>query len=482
VRVCHFVFCTCVAILATLTQAFANNTFPGTLLTGSSGSISGTTVGATGETGEPASFGGGNLNTIWYSWTATATGTFTVATCNLTSETNTNFDTTLQAFTGNTVNAPLVLLAQNDDTTACNSTVNVNYGSTISFAVTAGTPYRIQVDGYASNTGTYTLRWGLAALLVTTTDNSATEGGDTAAFTVRPQSPPAGGTDIVVTIGNSTQCTFAPNTLTFTNANWTTAQIVTAIAIDDVVIEGTHSCAPASISAAGGTYVGITAIPPTLTVIDNENPQFTITKTQSGGSNPVTATGQAINYTITIVNTGNVPLTGTIFTDTFKLGAANRSFTTGPTLSGDAAPVGTVNVGETWTYTASYSVTLADMNATGNFTNQATFDTTETVPQISAIITTPVTRTPTLTIAKTWTFATDANSNGLADVGDVITYNYAVTNSGNVTLTNVFISDVHNGAGTLSAISPTTVASLNPGLSTNFTASYTTIQGDLDAP
>lgn len=360
----HFVG-VCVAVglgfWAMFMSAHANNVFPGTTLSGSSGTVTGTTVGATGETGEPASIGGGNLNTIWYSWTATATGTFTVATCNLATETNTNFDTTLQSFSGNAVNT-LTLLAQNDDTNACTATVNPNYASTISFPVTTGASYRIQVDGYTSAVGTYTLRWGLAALVVTTTDNSATEGGDTAAFTVRPQSPPAGGTNIVVTVGTSAQCTFAPTTLTFTNANWTTAQSVTATAIKDTVIEGTHSCAAASLSASGGTYVSITATPPTLTIIDND--------------------------------------------------------------------------------------------------------------------------IASLALAKTWAFAPggDANSNGVADVGDVIRYSYAVTNTGTLVLTSVVVNDVHTGAGALGAITPASVASLSPGVTTTFIANYTTVQGDLDAP
>ena len=34
-------------------------------------------------------------------------------------------------------------------------------------------------------------------------------------------------------------------------------------------------------------------------------------------------------------------------------------------------------------------------------------------------------------------------------VGEVVTYTYVVTNTGNVTLTAVSVSDVHSGAGTV---------------------------------
>lgn len=480
--------------LAAASGALAADNWPGTVLSGASGSVTGSTTGATAQAGENTTYGAGTLNTIWYQWTAPASGSFTAATCNLGSETTTNHDTTLILYTGTAL--PLTVRSTNDDATGCLAAGNANYGSVVSFNVTAGTTYYLQVDGYASATGNFVLRYGLTGLAVAVTDNTATEGGGTGAFTIVLNAPPAasspGGNNMAaqsatVTVGTSPQCTYAPTTLTFTSANWNVPQTVVVTAIDDVVIEGTHTCTPASITAATGAYAGISVAAgnlPVITITDNENPQFTISKIQSAGANPVTAAGQSISYSITIANTGNVPLTGTSFTDTFLLGASSRSFTSGPTLSGDAAPLGTVNVGETWTYTASYTVTLADMNAAGNFSNQASFDTAETAAQNSAIVTTPVTRNATLAISKSWVFAPggDLNGNGFADLNDVINYSYAVTNTGNVTITNVAVNDIHNGAGPLGPIAPATVASLNPGASTNFAASYTVIQGDMDAP
>ena len=69
----------------------------------------------------------------------------------------------------------------------------------------------------------------------------------------------------------------------------------------------------------------------------------------------------------------------------------------------------------------------------------------------------------------------------LAEVGETITYSFSVTNTGNVTLTNVNVSDAHSGTGSLSAITPASIASLAVGASQTFTATYVVTQADIDA-
>jgi len=101
-----------------------------------------------------------------------------------------------------------------------------------------------------------------------------------------------------------------------------------------------------------------------------------------------------------------------------------------------------------------------------------------------------------LTIDKSHAFTTGTPDAG---VGDVIQYTYQVTNSGNVTITNVSVSDVHNGFGSFPA-NPTIVSltdnapsgdstgstggtswtSLAPGDQLIFTADYTVVQQDVD--
>ncbi|WP_165784586.1 DUF11 domain-containing protein [Zhengella mangrovi] len=115
---------------------------------------------------------------------------------------------------------------------------------------------------------------------------------------------------------------------------------------------------------------------------------------------------------------------------------------------------------------------------------------------------------PALVLAKTWSFVTDANGDGKAGTGDVVRYAYAVTNTGNVNVANVSVSDTTNGndpaflggasPGQPVAVSLTTDAgtvgdstdadnagpvwdTLAPGDTVTFTADYSVVQADVDA-
>jgi uncharacterized repeat protein (TIGR01451 family) len=250
----------------------------------------------------------------------------------------------------------------------------------------------------------------------------------------------------------------------------------------------------ATTAAAGGhtdpTNTG-NDLTETITVA---NAGHTISKTQISGPNPITAAGQTIGYRISVANAGNVTLTGVVVTDTLLLGTASRTVTSGPTYaSGDISNIGQLNVGETWLYDASYVTTQADLDATGSLSNTATIDTTQTNPSTSTAVVTPLTRTPALSILR------QANTLGPVSVGNVIGYTYRVTNSGNVTINGVGVTDVHNGFGvdpvpgseTLTDNNPpggSSDATLNngqwsvlgPGDVVTFSANYTVIQQDIE--
>jgi hypothetical protein len=118
----------------------ANNDFPGEALSGLPASAIGTNAGGTKQTGEPNHAGNAGGKSVWYSWTAPSSGDVDVNTC------NSGFDTLLSVYTGGTVNG-LTQVAANDDG-GCGTG-----GSALTFTASAGTTYRIAVDGHNAGSG-----------------------------------------------------------------------------------------------------------------------------------------------------------------------------------------------------------------------------------------------------------------------------------------------------------------------------------------
>jgi hypothetical protein len=115
------------------------------VITGTSGSVSGDNVGATVESGEPAPVAGQNAS-VWYSFTPTATQSYTL---NAVSTTSTYFTPLLAVYTGAAVNALTM----------------VGYATTtLAFTGTAGTTYHIQVGidpAMFTVQGAFSLTWAI---------------------------------------------------------------------------------------------------------------------------------------------------------------------------------------------------------------------------------------------------------------------------------------------------------------------------------
>ena len=110
-------------------------------------------------------------------------------------------------------------------------------------------------------------------------------------------------------------------------------------------------------SASGNTTTGAGGGTGTSTTL-SPSPGLTVTKTADNTSiNPASA-GDTISYTITVKNTGNVTFTSLSLTDALTSDEAWSA-----SDGGDVDGTGALNVGETWTFTASYAITSSDITS-----------------------------------------------------------------------------------------------------------------------
>ncbi len=203
-------------------------------------------------------------------------------------------------------------------------------------------------------------------------------------------------------------------------------------------------------------------------------PNIEITKDDQFPYTPQSlAVGDVITYNLNVINAGNVPLTNVTVTD------ANATVT--------GSPIASIPAYSTTTIQATHTVTQADIDA-GQYTNSANVSTDfegQTYTDISDDTDpaspsgdddptiTFIEKVPELTVLKDDQL--NYSPQNLA-VGDVINYQITVTNSGNVTLNNIDVTDAN-----ANITGGTPIAVLAPGDSANATATYTVTQADIDA-
>ena len=260
---------------------------------------------------------------------------------------------------------------------------------------------------------------------------------------------------------------------------------------------------------------------PTDTVIP-QNPMISITKSSSLdlGADGVVSVGDVITYTYTVSNTGDVTVfdvsvsesaadftgTGTLPTPVYQSGGADLD--SEADLEDLAVGAGTI------VYTSTYTITQGDIDA-GVVTNQATADGSD--PQGGTVTDdsddpndptdndnngdgepddptdTVIPQNPMISITKSSSL--DLGADGVVSVGDVITYTYTVSNTGDVTVFDVSVSESaadFTGTGTLPTPvyqsggadldSEADLEDLAVGTGTIvYTSTYTITQGDIDA-
>ena len=203
---------------------------------------------------------------------------------------------------------------------------------------------------------------------------------------------------------------------------------------------------------------------------------------RDGSGRPVDSTSDTITYTYTVTNTGNAAIAGVVVTDD-NLTPGNPGDDFNPAFSGgDTDSDGLLDVGETWTYTASHTVTQAELDAGAAHGQRGDGDRHGAAPDTDDA-TVAVVQAPALDITKV------VNDVGRAApvvdaAGDVINYTITVANTGNTTLTGVVVTDPNADAGSI--VRGADVVGDNDGLlevgeTWGYTAAHTVTQAEIDS-
>jgi uncharacterized repeat protein (TIGR01451 family) len=205
------------------------------------------------------------------------------------------------------------------------------------------------------------------------------------------------------------------------------------------------------------------------------NPHYSISKSvinpDASGDCIVNSPGDEIPYRIVVNNDGNVDLTGVSVNDPMIS-------LTGPT--GDDND-GVLNPGETWVYDGIHKLTQDDINnGNGKIDNTATVNSNE-LPEESSDVSQPIEQKTDLSIQKSIIGIDEAGDFMINQPGDVINYQIAVENNGDVDLHNVHVTDslIDDLSGPTGDSADSGV--LNPGETWIYKGDYIVTQADIDS-
>ena len=238
--------------------------------------------------------------------------------------------------------------------------------------------------------------------------------------------------------------------------------------------------------------------------------------TGGNGDGAADSAGDVVNYLITVTNTGNVDLADVSVTDPLLSDSAlTLQAVDLVEMTGDLDNDGELDTDETWLYEGSYTVTQADLNANDGVTesydpeadpdnlgvDEGFIDNLATVtaddPTSDDPLTdddfaaAPLALNPGINLVKEVTSVTGGNGDGAADsAGDVVNYLITVTNTGNVDLADVSVTDplLSDSALTLQAVDLVEMTGdldndgeLDTDETWLYEGSYTVTQADLNA-
>ena len=185
---------------------------------------------------------------------------------------------------------------------------------------------------------------------------------------------------------------------------------------------------------------------------ETAKPSLSIQKSNNGSAD--VAAGSAVSYTITAINNGNVDLTGVVVTDE---------------LTGFTSDVFDLAKGESKTFDTSYTVQESDI-VNGSIVNVAKGEGTD--PKGGKVTSEGSATTTTEAMNGALSVEKKAEA-GVYGTGDTVNYTIAVSNTGNVALSNVKVADAKTGLDE--------TCDLAVGETKTFTTSYTVTAEDVAA-
>jgi len=197
-------------------------------------------------------------------------------------------------------------------------------------------------------------------------------------------------------------------------------------------------------------------------------PSIALKKSASVAS--YSAPGTLITYSYKVTNTGNVTLDPVTVTDPM------------PGLSAISCPATSLAPSVSETCTATYTTTQSDVDR-GSLQNTGTATgTPPSGPNVTAqsSVSIPAVQTPSISVIKS------ADVPSVSTVGQVVTYTFKIANTGNVTLSDVDVTDAQASPSLDSSLGPITCATgtngsitLAPAATDTCSATYTVTQADL---
>ena len=210
-------------------------------------------------------------------------------------------------------------------------------------------------------------------------------------------------------------------------------------------------------TGACGDAISVTSSPATSVTV---SPASSLTIAKSANPETVSKVGDVVGVpSYLVTNTGDTTITGLAISDSRGLTVSGYDTTLAP--------------GATTTGTATTTVTQADLDTCLPITNTGTVTGTGACSAALSVTSSPATSV-TVSPDSSLTITKSASPTSVSKVGDVITYSYLVTNTGDTTITGIAISD--SRGLTVSGYDTT----LAPGATTTGTATTTVTQADLD--